>query len=79
MQEHTFTGEERCTNCIARNNPTCIVNSSRQRCDSCFNKRHRCSKVLTPPTRPTRENKSASVKGKTAGARFPSVFALRGS
>ncbi|RPD80149.1 hypothetical protein L226DRAFT_530333 [Lentinus tigrinus ALCF2SS1-7] len=61
----TFTGDDRCTNCIMRNNPTCVVNSSRQRCDSCFAKRHRCSKVLTPPTRPTRD-KSASTKGKAA-------------
>ncbi|EJF65931.1 hypothetical protein DICSQDRAFT_177333 [Dichomitus squalens LYAD-421 SS1] len=65
--DHTFTGDDRCTNCIMRNNPTCIVNSSRQRCDSCFMKRHRCSKVLTPPTRPSRETKSASVKGKGPG------------
>ncbi|KAI0721016.1 hypothetical protein C8T65DRAFT_692515 [Cerioporus squamosus] len=64
---HTFTGDDRCTNCIMRNNPTCVVNSSRQRCDSCFAKRHRCSKVLTPPTRPTRD-KSASTKGKAADA-----------
>ncbi|KAH9946050.1 uncharacterized protein BXZ73DRAFT_95558 [Epithele typhae] len=66
---HSFTGDERCTNCIARNNSVCTVNSSRQRCDSCFIKRHRCSKVLTPPTRPTRETKSSSAKGKaTDGA-----------
>ncbi|KAI0780850.1 hypothetical protein BD413DRAFT_13686 [Trametes elegans] len=73
--DHTFTGDERCTNCITRGNKTCVVNSSRQRCDSCFNKRHRCSKVLTPPSRPSREvntntssSKSASTsKGKAAG------------
>ncbi|OSC99076.1 hypothetical protein PYCCODRAFT_1427421 [Trametes coccinea BRFM310] len=80
VANHTYTGDERCTNCIARNNPTCVVNSSRQRCDSCFLKRHRCSKVPTPPTRPARESnanantaaagnaKSASTsKGKAAG------------
>ncbi|KAI0709322.1 hypothetical protein C8Q76DRAFT_106219 [Earliella scabrosa] len=62
---HTFTGDDRCTNCIMRNNPTCVVNSSRQRCDSCFLKRHRCSKVLTPPTRPTRDKSTSAVaKGK---------------
>ncbi|KAI1795799.1 hypothetical protein LXA43DRAFT_687898 [Ganoderma leucocontextum] len=65
--DHNFTGDDRCTNCIMRNNPTCVVNSSRQRCDSCFMKRHRCSKVLTPPTRPSRETKSASAKGKGPG------------
>ncbi|KAH9901009.1 hypothetical protein C8Q73DRAFT_786419 [Cubamyces lactineus] len=83
---HTFTGEDRCTNCIMRNNPTCVVNSSRQRCDSCFLKRHRCSKVLTPPSRPSRESnntKSASTsKGKTAGGehlgRTASTRSLRG-
>ncbi|KAI0807507.1 hypothetical protein C8Q74DRAFT_1213408 [Fomes fomentarius] len=61
---HTFTGDDRCTNCIMRNNATCVVNSSRQRCDSCFNKRHRCSKVLTPPTRPTRDKSASTAKGK---------------
>ncbi|KAI0831380.1 hypothetical protein BC628DRAFT_1415894 [Trametes gibbosa] len=75
--DHTFKGDDRCTNCIARNNPTCVVNSSRQRCDSCFVKRHRCSKVLTPPARPSRENNTSSngnttkasttSKGKAAG------------
>ncbi|OJT15713.1 hypothetical protein TRAPUB_4611 [Trametes pubescens] len=81
--DHTFKGDERCSNCISRNNPTCIVNSSRQRCDSCFVKRHRCSKVLTPPSRPSREsnstsnnggsvNKTASTsKGKAAGGEHP--------
>ncbi|KAH9856958.1 hypothetical protein C2E23DRAFT_881453 [Lenzites betulinus] len=79
--DHTFKGDERCTNCIARNNPTCVVNSSRQRCDSCFVKRHRCSKVLTPPARPPRENNTSSSantskasttsKGKAAGGEHP--------
>ncbi|KAI0374973.1 hypothetical protein BV20DRAFT_1080865 [Pilatotrama ljubarskyi] len=64
--DHTFTGDERCTNCIMRNHPTCVVNSSRQRCDSCLVKRHRCSKVLTPPSRPSREsNSSASTNNNT--------------
>ncbi|KAL1944511.1 hypothetical protein VTO73DRAFT_2941 [Trametes versicolor] len=61
--DHTFKGDERCSNCISRNNPICIVNSSRQRCDSCFVKRHRCSKVLTPPSRPSRESNSTSNNG----------------
>ncbi|KAI0670306.1 hypothetical protein C8Q78DRAFT_1035568 [Trametes maxima] len=71
--DHTFTGDERCTNCIMRNNTTCVVNSSRQRCDSCFLKRHRCSKVVTPPTRPgprestSTKSASTSTKGKAAG------------
>ncbi|KAI0362195.1 hypothetical protein OH77DRAFT_1491639 [Trametes cingulata] len=83
--DHTFTGDERCTNCIMRNQLTCVVNSSRQRCDACFLKRHRCSKVLTPPSRPSREsntsastnnvtnnNKGASTsKGKAAGGEHP--------
>ncbi|KAI0636890.1 hypothetical protein C8Q77DRAFT_532099 [Trametes polyzona] len=63
--DHTFRGDERCTNCITRGNPTCVVNSSRQRCDSCFVKRHRCSKVLTPPARPSRENNNTSSNGNT--------------
>ena len=74
LQDHSFTGDDRCTNCIMRNNPTCIVNSSRQRCDSCFMKRHRCSKVLTPPTRPSRETKSASTKGKGPGGESRASF-----
>ncbi|KAI0647125.1 hypothetical protein C8Q79DRAFT_1009265 [Trametes meyenii] len=86
--DHTFTGDERCTNCIMRNNTTCVVNSSRQRCDSCFLKRHRCSKVVTPPTRPgprestSTKSASTSTKGKAAGGepsgRAASTRSLRG-
>ncbi|KAI9064519.1 hypothetical protein FKP32DRAFT_1603270 [Trametes sanguinea] len=68
LANHTYTGDERCTNCIARNNPTCVVNSSRQRCDSCFLKRHRCSKVPTPPTRPARESNAHANAGAAAAA-----------
>ncbi len=77
MKNHTFTGDDRCTNCIMRNNATCVVNSSRQRCDSCFNKRHRCSKVLTPPTRPTRDKSASTAKGKAPAGKCLYAFASR--